>query len=36
MKNYERPEIEIVKFAVMDIIAVSDELELEEDMGDWA
>jgi hypothetical protein len=36
MKDYESPEFEIVKFTVTDIIATSDDLGLEEDMGDWA
>lgn len=36
MKDYESPEFEIVKFTVTDIIATSDGLGLEEDMGDWA
>ena len=36
MKKYESPEVEIVKFTVMDIITTSGDLGVEEDMGEWA
>lgn len=37
MKKFETPELEILKFSVMDVIASSLVIpEDGEDMGDWA
>lgn len=35
MKEFEYPEIEVIKFAVTDVVTVSGELEEGENDGGW-
>ena len=36
MKKFETPELEILKFTVMDVITTSQEPGTDVDMGEWA